>query len=111
MICIYKIPADKKGEIKKVLEAPDHMEEDKLIINEFARSGYEFRDGSGLGFNEEGAYVYIDATDEFFKNNEKKIMLDGVIKLEGEEFEKAKKAFEDQADNAAAGVGAIFGDF
>ncbi len=111
MICVYKIPADKKGEVKKILETPDRMEDDKMIINEFARSGYEFRDASGLGFNEEGAYVYIEAKEDFFKNNEEKIMLEGVVKLEGEDFEKVKQAFDNQANSAAAGVGAIFGDF
>ncbi len=110
MIRIYKINADRKSEVKKILETPDHVENGKMVINEFARNGYEFRDASGLGLNEDAAYLYIDADESFFERNEKLIMLEGVKKLEGEEFNKIKDIFEQQSNSVAAGVGAIFGD-
>ena len=111
MISVYRIPANRKGDVKKALEAPDMADGDQRVINEFARNGYEFRDASGLGFNEDCSYLYISADEAFFAKNEKAVMADGVEKLAGEEYGKIKKAFEDQLDNAAAGVGAIFGDF
>ena len=111
MINVYKIPSEKKQEVKTALEAPDKMEGEKKVINEFARNGYELRDAAGLSLQEEAAYLYIKAEQEFFEKNEKQIMIDDVKKLEGEELSKIKKLFEDQAESAASGVGAIFGDF
>ena len=110
MIRIYKIPPENKQEIKTALEAPDRMEGEKRIINEFARNGYELRDATGLGLKEDNSYLYIKADPEFFDKNEKQIMKDNVKKLESEELEKIQKLFEDQAESAASGVGAIFGD-
>jgi hypothetical protein len=111
MIRIYKIPPAKKSEIKNALEFQDFIKDDKLVINEFARNGYDFRDAAGLGFAEDVSYVYVDGGEGFFNENEKTLMLDGVVKLSGADYDRVKKAFDDQAESAAAGVGAIFDGF
>ena len=115
MLRIYKIESKALRDVKKVLEDPERIEEvggeKKIIINEFARAGYTLRDGKSMGFKDEANYLYIKAEEEFFKMNEPKILIDGVKKLEGEEFEKIKQEMEKEADDAAIGVGAIFGEF
>jgi hypothetical protein len=115
MIRVYEIESKVFQDIKKILEEQERMEEkdgvNTVIINEFARAGYSLRDGKSLGIKESCNYLYIKADEEFFKKNEPKILKDGVKKLEGEELEKVKLAMESEADSAAAGVGAIFGDF
>jgi len=114
MIRIYKIEPKVLAEVKKVLEEQERMEETggekKFIINEFAREGYSLRDGKSMGFKEEGAYLYIKSNEDFFKKNEPKIMKEGVKKLMGKEFERVRKEMEKEEDDAATGVGAIFGN-
>lgn len=115
MIRVYEIESKVFQEVKKILEDQERVEEKDgvktVVINEFARAGYSLRDGKSLGVKESCNYLYINADEEFFKKNEPKIMKEGVKKLEGEELEKVKQAIEGEADSAAAGVGAIFGDF
>jgi len=115
MIRIYKIESKALAAVKKVLEEQERMEEvngeRKFIINEFAREGYNMRDAKSMGFTEEANYLYIKSTEEFFKKNEPRILIEGVKKLEGPDYEKVKGEMEKEADNAAAGVGAVFGEF
>ena len=115
MIRVYEIESKALSETKKVLEEQERVEEKEgknvFITNEFARAGYSLRDGKSLGFKEGCNYLYIKADEDFFKRNEPKILKEGVKKLEGEELENVKQAVEKEADSAAAGVGAIFGDF
>ncbi len=115
MLRIYKIESKAFQAVKKVLDDPERVEETagekKIIINEFARAGYTLRDGKSMGFKEEANYLYIKAEEEFFKKNEPKILIEGVKKLEGPEFEKVKQEMEKEAEDAAVGVGAVFGEF
>lgn len=115
MIRIYKIESKALAAVKKVLDEQERVEvtgtEKKVILNEFARAGYTMRDGKSMGFTEEVNYLYIKAEEEFFKKNEQKITVEGVKKIEGEEFEKVRAEIEKEADNAALGVGAVFSDF
>ena len=115
MLRIYKIESKAFQAVKKVLDDPERVEEaageKKIIINEFARAGYTLREGKTMGFKEEANYLYIKAEDDFFKKNEPRILIDGVKKLEGEEFEKVKQEIEKEAEGAESGMGAVFGGF
>ena len=115
MLRIYKIESKAIQAVKKVLDDPERVEETggekKIIINEFARTGYTLRDGKSMGFTEEANYLYIKAEDEFFKKNEAKILVEGVKKLEGQDFEKVKAEMEKEAEGAESGMGAVFGGF
>jgi len=115
MIRIYKIESKALAAVKKVLEQQEKVEtvnnEKKIIFNEFARAGYTLRDGKTMGFTEEGNYLYIKTDDDFFKRNEKQILIDGVKLLEGEEFEKVKKEIDKESEGAETGMGAVFGEF
>jgi hypothetical protein len=81
------------------------------FVNEWARNGYSLRDAGSMGLSEQCSYLYVKAeTEDFFKKNEKAIMVEGVKELKGEELEKVRKKVEEEQESAAAGVGAIFGD-
>ncbi len=103
MINIYKIKPDAIKEVKKVLENPD------VAANKWARNGYTLRDSKSLGVEEDCYYLYVNADEEFFNQNEEQIMIEGVEKLQGEEYEKIKNLIEEEQSGAAAGIGAIFG--
>jgi len=115
MLKIYKIESKAFAAVKKILDQQERVEivndEKKVIFNEFARAGYTMRDGRSMGFKEEVNYLYIKADEEFFKKNEKQLLIDGVKKLEGEEFEKVKKEIEKETEGAEMGMGAVFGEF
>ena len=115
MLRIYKIESKAFQAVKKVLDDPERVEETagekKVIINEFARAGYTLRDGKTMGFTEEVNYLYIKTDEEFFKKNEPKILIEGVKKLEGPEFEKVKTEIEKEAEGAESGMGAVFSGF
>jgi hypothetical protein len=115
MIKIYKIESKAFALVKKILDEQERVEmvnnEKKIIFNEFARAGYTMRDGKSMGFKEEANYLYIKADDEFFKKNEKRILIDGVKKLEGADFEKVRKEIEKETEGAEIGMGAVFGEF
>lgn len=82
----------------------------KMKVNEFARNGYILRAAKGISLTGEQSYLYIKAPDDsFFARNEKALLSAGVKALKGEEFEKAKKAFESEEESSAAGMGFIFG--
>lgn len=109
---IYKIESSGFSEVKKVLERPEITTvegKEEFKKNEFARNGYTLRDGKSLGLDEAN-YLYIKAEDEFFKEHEKEIMLEGVKLLDGEESEKVKNLIDAEQNSAEAGVGAVFGD-
>ncbi len=104
MIKIYKIPSDKLGEVKKVIENPD------VATNKWARNGYTLRDAKTLGFDDNASYLYVKGTEEFFKENEEQVIsIEGVEEIKGEEYEKVKEKIEEEQSGAAAGIGAIFG--
>ncbi|MBS3060558.1 MAG: hypothetical protein J4432_03555 [DPANN group archaeon] len=109
---IWKIDRDKVRELNKVLEAPEIADaEGKIILNQFARNGYQLKDGKIIGFEESKNYLYIEASDEFFMENAKKIDMPGVTELSGEEFETVKKKIEEEQADSIAGMGSVFEGF
>jgi len=116
MIRIYKIEAKAFAQVKKTLEEQERVEvtgnEKKIVRNEFIRAGYTLRDAKSMGFTENSSYLYLKNEEEdFFKKNEPKILIEGVKKLDGQEFEKIRQGIEKEAEDAAIGVGAVFGQF
>jgi len=100
---IYKITGEKYREAKKILEGDQYAEVS------FARQGYKLREGGKLEGGEAGAYyVLIGGDEKFFKWAEEKM---GALaaKLSGKDFEKIKKAYDDEAGAAEAGLGSLFG--
>ena len=116
MIRIYKIEAKAFAQVKKTLDEQERVElvnnEKKIFKNEFIRAGYTLRDAKSMGFSEDCSYLYLKNEDDgFFKRNEPKILIEGVKKLDGQEFDKVKQGIEKEAEDAAIGVGAVFGQF
>lgn len=113
---IYRIESGALQNVKKILDAEERMEQQpdgsqKWKTNEFARVGYTLRDAKTLGIEENCAFLYIKAEDDFFAKNEKAILLEGVKKTEGAEFEKVREKIEAEKGGAEAGVGAVFAGF
>ncbi len=110
MIRVYKISAEALKNVKKVLEAQETVDEQgNLEKNEFARNGYTLQNARSLDLEGEEYYLYIDAPEDFWERNEKKLEIEGVTRLEGEEYEKVKNAFEKGKEGVATGIGAMFG--
>lgn len=106
---VYRIEPSSLQNVKDVIEADDIVEEGEKKINQFARQGYDLRDSQSLGFEEEGSYLYIKAGEDFFEENEGEINLEGVEELERDEKKKVIKKMKEEKDQAAKGMGAIFG--
>lgn len=102
---IYKIDAQEKAPLKKILEA------DSLAADSFARQGYLLKDSTAVGIGEKLVYLYIKAEKTFFDAKEKLLTggLKTIKRLEKDEYEKVKAAIEAQESAAEAGLGAIFG--
>lgn len=113
---IYKIEAGASAAVKKILDTEEKMEQQpdgsqKWKINEFARAGYTLRDAKTLGIEDNCSFLCIKADGAFFVKNEKEILLDGVKKIEGAEFEKVKQKIDEEKGGAETGMGAVFADF
>lgn len=129
MIKIYEIPSEKLASVKAILEAPEkeageiagvELETEagkkgakvetakEWKINEFKRQGYILRDAKAIGFEETCSYLQIDASEDFFKRNEKTLLDAGVKVLEGEGLEKVKEKIKAGEEAAAESIGAIF---
>lgn len=80
----------------------------KLTVNNFARNGYILRGAKALGVEKDCSYLYIKAEEDFFKENESLILIDGVKKVENG-FEELKNKIESEEEAAAQGLGGIFG--
>ncbi|MCD6522296.1 MAG: hypothetical protein J7K68_00980 [Candidatus Diapherotrites archaeon] len=74
----------------------------------FARNGYTLRDAKALGIDRDVYYLYIKAPEEFFKEHEKEILIEGVKPLESVEYENVKRVIEAEEENVASGI-ALFG--
>ncbi len=128
MIKIYEIPKEKLSELKKILEAEDKPAEELGIeieskkgketvrekamrwqVNEFKKQGYLLRDAKALSIKSEGSFLYISASDDFFERNEKILLDIGVRVLKGKELEDVKVKIEGAEEEAASGIGSIFG--
>ncbi len=96
MYFIFKVPNEKKSAISEALS-------DELVSKQSA----SIRDGESLGFDEDITYVLIEGSQKALEKAEDIFSEKDIEKIdEGEDIFKAiKKADED----AAAGVGTIFG--
>jgi len=105
---VYKIKPKALKKAKKALEAEDDLEGEKQHINQWKRQGFDLRDAESLGFQEEGSYLYVEGSEEFFEENEEEIDYEGVEELEGEEKEEVIQKIKEEKENAAQGMGTIF---
>ena len=97
-------------EIKIKCECGDTPEVNIIntIKNEFAINGYILKGGKSLGLKGDLNYLYIKAEKDFFDKHEKNILVDGVKKVQGKDFEKIKLEIEKEQESAAEGLGGIF---
>jgi hypothetical protein len=78
------------------------------FTNEFALNGYILRDGQPLGVKKDFTYLYMKAEESFFEKQEKEILIDGVKRITGKEFETVRTEIEKEQEAAAEGIGGIF---
>jgi len=96
--------------VKKVLEAEDHKDATgKWIINEFKTQGYKLQDAASLGIAKAVSYLYIKASEDFFKKHEKALLDTGAKELKGKEYDEVKHKFESAEESSVEGMGSIFG--
>jgi len=97
--------------VKKVLEADDVKDPKtgKWIINEFKTQGYKLQDAASLGISKTMNYLYIKASEDFFKKHEKALLDAGAKELKGKEYEEVKHKFESAEESSVEGMGSIFG--
>jgi len=88
-------------DIKKILES----EEDDF----FKRIGFTVRECDLLGSDRKGYFLYLKANSEELEKAEKKLEGLGIQKLIGEEQKLITRAFIEEEENAASGMGMIFG--
>jgi hypothetical protein len=88
-------------DVKKILES----EEDDF----FKRMGFTVRECNLLGSQRRGYFLYLKANSEQLERAEKKLDGLGLQKLTGEEKKIVTAAFIAEEDNAASGMGMIFG--
>ena len=88
-------------DVKKMLES----EEDDF----FKRLGFTVRECKLLGSERKGYFLYLKANSEQLDRAEKKLEGMGLEKLIGEEKKLVTAAFIAEEDNAASGMGMMFG--
>src|SRR3972149_7554921 len=88
-------------DVKKMLES----EEDDF----FKRLGFTVRECKLLGSERKGYFLYLKANSEQLDRAEKKLEGLGLEKLIGEEKKLVTAAFIAEEDNAASGMGMMFG--
>ncbi len=88
-------------DVKKLLES----EEDDF----FKRIGFTVRECRLLGSERKGYFLYLKANSEELDRAEKKLDGLGLEKLTGEEKKLVIAAFIAEEENAASGMGMIFG--
>ena len=89
------------NDVKKILES----EEDDF----FKRLGFTVRECKLLGSERKGYFLYLKANSEQLDRAEKKLEGLGLEKLIGEEKKLVTAAFIAEEDNAASGMGMMFG--
>ncbi len=90
----------------------DKVSKDMAIVLEddfFKRIGYTVRECKLLGSERKGYFLYIKANSEEIDRAEEKFEGVGVEKLTGEEKKVVIEAFIAEAENAASGMGMMFG--
>jgi hypothetical protein len=75
----------------------------------FKRIGFTVRECNLLGSQRKGYFLYIKANSEEIELAEKKFDGVGLTKLVGEENKIVTEAFIAEEENAASGMGMIFG--
>jgi len=98
MESVYFYEEDVSKDVSKILE--DDF---------FKRLGYTVRECSLLGSERKGYFLYIKANSEDIDRAEKKFEGIGIKKLIGEELKIVTAAFIAEEENAASGMGMIFG--
>ncbi len=88
-------------DVKKILESEDD--------DFFKRIGFTVRECNLLGSERKGYFLYLKANSEDLDRAEKKLDGMGLEKLSGEEKKIITDAFVSEEDNAASGMGMIFG--
>ncbi len=88
-------------DVKKILES----EEDDF----FKRIGFTVRECELLGSDRKGYFLYLKANSEDLDRAEKKLDGLGLEKLMGEEKKIVTNAFIAEEENAASGMGMMFG--
>jgi len=100
---VYECPADKKAELKKILESEPYAEKS------FSRVGYKLKDGRLVGEDEKKIYLYISAPEDFFPFATEK--LKGIVEESKKEVaERIMKKIEEEESEAEVGFGSIFGE-
>lgn len=88
-------------DVKNILES----EEDDF----FKRLGFTVRECNLFGSDRKGYFLYLKASPEELDRAQKKLDGLGLDKLTGEENKTVIAAFIAEEDNAASGMGMIFG--
>jgi hypothetical protein len=90
------------------MESSNDMQ--KMLDEEFwKRLGPTVRECKAMGLEKEGMCLYIKARDELAQEAQKLLTDTAAKELKGEEGETLLKAFQDEAEAAEAGMGAMFG--
>ncbi|MFC2174854.1 hypothetical protein ACFLQ2_03200 [archaeon] len=92
-IKIYKVDSAKVSAIRQATAA-DH----------WARNGYTMRSARGLGFDIDQYFLYVDAPDEFFDEHEAEVLIEGVSRVESNEFDNVSKAVKSEEESVATGI-------
>ena len=82
----------------------------KLLDEEFwKRLGPTVRECKAMGWDKEGFCLHIKARDEVAEEARKQLANSPAKELKGEDMEKLLNAFQEEAESAEAGMGAMFG--
>ncbi len=82
----------------------------KLLDEDFwKRLGPTVRESKAMGLDKEGFCIHIKARDDLAEEARKLLAQSPAKELKGEEGERLIKAFQEEAEAAEAGMGAIFG--
>lgn len=98
---VYSYDDKVSKDVKKILESEDD--------DFFKRIGFTVRECKLLGSERKGYFLYLKANSEDLDRAEKKLDGMGLEKLSGEEKKIVTAAFVSEEDNAASGMGMIFG--
>ncbi|MFH1751247.1 MAG: hypothetical protein ABH863_06205 [Candidatus Micrarchaeota archaeon] len=102
---VYIVEMKDYGELKKILAA------DPYARDSFAVAGYSLKDSKTVGLKGGSYVVFVKTADGALipKLKERLKPLQSGKELVGDEKDKVVLAIEGEEDNAASGVGSIFG--
>jgi GR25 family glycosyltransferase involved in LPS biosynthesis len=98
---IFYVPEERYLKMKEILEENPYDEKS------FARIGYKIREAKSLGIEKNGYFLYIKADKDFLEMAKEKLK-DVTEDCEEEILKMAKKAIEEEENNAISGFGLIF---